>query len=263
MHLRLSGPTFSSSTNPRPVSAHDKRLDPAHPISGSLYGQFVICLQQAVRFWPLRLPFRLNVFSALLDDKTESVPLPNHIRFAVDDVARPRDLQASALWENFVGTLCRPPGEFAFLSAIGKVGLPGYRHLLGDVPRLERSRIQTERLGELVHVTQHPTGFYAGIKCATDARLERGTIKPFRGYTSGWGRRTGPVVDKIAILPLFHPAILNLGQRLIDFGRIEVRVDHRHIGFATRLAWTQRGVSELVEYRRPGGSRAGRRNNPR
>src|SRR5882724_12792966 len=104
------------------------------------------------------------------------MPFLHHVATAVDQFPRPGNLRSAALREDIIRPLRWPPGQFAFLRAIVKVCLPGDRHLLGDVARLEVGGIQTKRLGICVAVAHEPTRFDARIESAPDTGLESGAV---------------------------------------------------------------------------------------
>src|SRR6266566_3001466 len=99
-------------------------------------------------------PFGFDEFFTLLDHEAESMPIGDHVVRTGNDVARPGDLRPAALREHVVRTLRRPPRQLAFLRAVGKVGLPRHRHLLGHVAGFALLRVQTKRLDKIICVAQ-------------------------------------------------------------------------------------------------------------
>src|SRR5437870_1726844 len=101
-----------------------------------------------------RFSLGLDVSVASFDDKSQSVPLRDHVFMSAIEIADPRDLRASGLRENIIGPLSRPPGQLAILCAIVEVRLPWYCHLLGDVARRETRGVQPKWFQEFVAVAQ-------------------------------------------------------------------------------------------------------------
>src|SRR6266536_3431757 len=95
-------------------------------------------LQPALRPRPLcqvssRTALCLEELRAFLEDKPEAMPVLDHVFGAAHDISGPWRLRITGFREHIVRPCCRPPGQIAFLGAVGEVRLPRNSHLLRDV----------------------------------------------------------------------------------------------------------------------------------